>query len=287
MISLRHKHHPTLPTFIIQHAMPTSRPLQRLQPLRLLRPLLHRAYHSPTAPPPPLPFSPLQTTILSSALTHQVPTHGFTPQSLSLAAQACGYLPATAPSLFPNGAFDLVHYHLLASRHALSEAPPPTAPDAETESPSATHAAPTPTLQSLIMRRLRLNTPILPHLPTALTLLQRPSNLRTSASELFSLASTLLYLSHPAPAIQPAEPEIVTGRWYTDRAGVAALYAAAERRLAEGRKREGVWGEVEGLVGRGLNGGVRFGGMLGNVAEWVAGTGRGVVNVARSKGVRI
>lgn len=79
-----------------------------------------RRYHSgdsdDTAPPA---SSPVQVAILSAA-TRLVPSHGFTSMALSHGARDAGYLEVSV-NLFPRGAFDLVHYYLVAQRLALKD----------------------------------------------------------------------------------------------------------------------------------------------------------------------
>jgi ubiquinone biosynthesis protein COQ9 len=78
-----------------------------------------RTYHSHNHPPPPGPFTPVESTILSASVPH-IPSHGFTLTSLSLGAKDAGYIDAST-NLFPRGAFALVHWHLYTHRMALSK----------------------------------------------------------------------------------------------------------------------------------------------------------------------
>jgi ubiquinone biosynthesis protein COQ9 len=91
----------------------------RLLRSKALRRVLIRDYHSYTHPPPPGPFNPTETAILSAALPH-VPSHGFTNTALSLGAKDAGYIDASV-NLFPKGAFHLVHYHLVNQRLGLAD----------------------------------------------------------------------------------------------------------------------------------------------------------------------
>jgi ubiquinone biosynthesis protein COQ9 len=99
--------------------MATKTLLPRLQALSkpIALPLV-RPYHSYYHPPPPGPFTPTETTILSASVPH-IPTHGFTHTTLSLGAKDTGYIDAST-NLFPSGAFSLVHYHLYTQRLALA-----------------------------------------------------------------------------------------------------------------------------------------------------------------------
>lgn len=92
--------------------LPWFRPLSK----PIVPPLL-RHYHSYDHPPPPGPFSPTETSILSASIPH-IPLHGFTHTTLSLGAKDAGYIDAST-NLFPTSAFSLVHYHLYTKRLAL------------------------------------------------------------------------------------------------------------------------------------------------------------------------
>lgn len=91
----------------------------RLRPRCRVSNSTSRKYHSYDHPPPPGPFSPIESTILAAALPH-IPSSGFTLTSLSLGAKDAGYVDASV-NLFPKGAFSLVHYYLLNQRLRLRE----------------------------------------------------------------------------------------------------------------------------------------------------------------------
>jgi ubiquinone biosynthesis protein COQ9 len=92
-------------------------------PARLARRAIPRAklrnYHSYDHPPPPGPFNATETAILSASLPH-IPLHGFTNTSLALGAKDAGYLDVST-NLFPEGAFSLVHHHLVTQRLGLGK----------------------------------------------------------------------------------------------------------------------------------------------------------------------
>lgn len=91
----------------------------RLLRLRALPRANPRKYHSYDHPPPPGPFNATEAAILAASLPH-VPLHGFTNTSLALGAKDAGYLDVST-NLFPNGAFSLVHYHLMTQRLRLAK----------------------------------------------------------------------------------------------------------------------------------------------------------------------
>ena len=101
-------------TMAIRTLLPRLRPLSKRIPLLILRP-----YHSYDHPPPPGPFTPTESSILSAAIPH-IPSHGFTHTTLSLGTKDAGYIDAST-NLFPNGTFSLVHYHLYTQRLALAK----------------------------------------------------------------------------------------------------------------------------------------------------------------------
>jgi len=78
-----------------------------------------RSYHSHEHADPPLPYNAQETAILNAALEH-VPEHGFTETSLAMGSRDAGYLDITT-NLFPNGAFDVIKFHLIKERCALKD----------------------------------------------------------------------------------------------------------------------------------------------------------------------
>ena len=192
------------------------------------------AYHT-TNPPPPPPFSTPETTILSAALEH-VPRLGFTLESLTAGCQDTGYLDITSSNLFPDGPVALVRYHLANQRLSLSSTFP-SPYDYSTYTSSSPSEPPSPGSQqqqqpltqkihSITLHRLLANRAIIHHWPSALALLSQPSHVPLAVRELAQLADEILYL---------AGSTTVTTAWYTDRAGLAAVYAASELFMTQDR----------------------------------------------------
>ncbi|KAL1841016.1 hypothetical protein VTJ49DRAFT_7532 [Mycothermus thermophilus] len=94
------------------------------QPTRAHFPRSHlqpttRSYHSHDHPPPPGPFTPDESALLSAAYK-RVPEHGFTQEALALGARDAGLLEIS-PAVFPgDGVFALIRWHLYTQRTALS-----------------------------------------------------------------------------------------------------------------------------------------------------------------------
>ncbi|KFY52757.1 hypothetical protein V497_08450, partial [Pseudogymnoascus sp. VKM F-4516 (FW-969)] len=169
----------------------------------------HRAsYHSSNHPPPPGPFTPIETSILSSALPH-IPVHGFTPTTLHLGAKDAGYLDAST-NLFPAGAFSLVHYHLYTQRQALAARTDITNPPAPIDAngkpgrPAGVGAK----VKALTWARLQANAPIIDKYPEALALMSLFGNISPSLRELSALSDEIWFL---------AGDVAVDSSWYTKR----------------------------------------------------------------------
>ena len=260
--------------------LPSTSPLRTL--LRApahLRPLLFQqttpnraAYHSYEHTEPP-PYRPAESAILAAALA-RVPTHGFTPQALSLGATDAGYLDIST-NLFPRGAFDLVHYHLVTQRLGLKHRLA-LAPFAEQEQWQAQGVG--RRVRGLVLERLRGNVEagVVGRWQEALGLMSLAGNVPASLRELHRLADEIWFLAGDAS---------VDGSWYTKRAALAGVYAATETfQSAEGGAGAR---ETEAFLDRRLEEVRVVGGAVGSVGEWVGFQGRGVVNLLRSKGVMI
>lgn len=113
---------PPLPAAAGHHLL---RPSSALRPRTLPRTLTNlkttprtQQYHSHTHPPPPGPFTPSESHLLSHAYAH-VPTAGFTPTALALGARSAGLLDIS-PTILPRGVFSLILFHLVTRREALA-----------------------------------------------------------------------------------------------------------------------------------------------------------------------
>ena len=101
-------------------SIPRCLPNFKNVPLSLLqaRRELCRSYHSEHHPESP-PFPPVQTAILSAALS-RVPEYGFSSHAISLGAKDAGYLEVSV-QLFPQGVYDLIKFYLVTQRLALKD----------------------------------------------------------------------------------------------------------------------------------------------------------------------
>lgn len=234
-------------------------------PLRsTLYPQCSRSYHSYEHNQPP-PFTPVEDSILSAALSH-VPTHGFTTTALIQGARDAGYLDVST-NLFPAGAFSIVNYHLVTQRLALAKHAP------SSPQPSSEISA---NIRDLALRRLRANKPIVHRWQEALALLSTARHLPASLRELALLSDELLFL---------AGSTTVTSAWYTNRAALAAIYTSAEMFMTTDTSKD--FGETEEfLMGR-LEEGEKIRGLMGGLGAWVGMQAGGLVDGLRSKGVWI
>ncbi|KAF7190646.1 Ubiquinone biosynthesis protein coq9, mitochondrial [Pseudocercospora fuligena] len=233
-----------------------------------LRPLLAQKalYHSYEHPDPP-PYQEAESRILSAALTH-VPTHGFTKEALSIGAKDAGYLEIST-NLFRRGAFDLILYHLVTQRLALKN---------RVQFPPDQKLGVGRKIRSLVLSRLHANheTGILPRWQEALGQMSLAENIPASLKELGLLSDEMWFL---------AGDESVDSSWYTKRATLSGVYAASEVFMTSDQSTE--FRDTEEFLDRRLEEIRVLGSAVGGTMEWASFQARGVVDLLRSKGVRI
>ena len=229
-----------------------------------------RSYHSPGFSNP-LPFTPTETTILTSALAH-VPAHGFTNQALQCGAQDAGFLPIST-NLFPDGAFSIVKYHLLRQRLALAEVFQRPSLAAQ---PDGNPFDVLERVKSISLHRLLQNVPYIAHYQSALALLALPSHLTAGLHELALLSDEILYL---------AGSKNVTTAWYIDRAALASIYASAELYMTQDKSKDFV--DTRRYLASRLQEGDRIRTTGSMVGQWLGMQLGGAIDGLRSKGLRI
>ncbi|KAH8592254.1 ubiquinone biosynthesis protein COQ9 precursor [Bisporella sp. PMI_857] len=239
--------------------------------LRTLRLPTKRLYHSTTHPPPPGPFTPLESSILAASIPH-VPSHGFTSTTLALGAHDAGYLPAST-NLFPKGAFSLVHWHLYTQRQALAGQ---LANLLSKEDNGGKGLGVGGKVKALTWARLMANKEVIHRWQEALAILAVPSNIPASLRELHALSDEIWYLSGDAS---------VDSSWYTKRASLSTIYAASDLFMTTDKSPE--FRDTREFLDRRFRDAQVVGGALGSVGQWVGFTAMAGVNVLRSKGVRI
>ncbi|KAL2185989.1 ubiquinone biosynthesis protein COQ9 [Thermothelomyces heterothallicus CBS 203.75] len=244
-----------------------SQPRPRGPPPSL--PASSRRYHSRDHPPPPGPFTLAEATLLSAAYTH-VPSHGFTPESLALGARDAGLLDIS-PSILPDGAFSLIRWHLHTQRTSLAA----KAQRLEAENGSMTVAD---KVEALTWERLKGNVEagVVPRWQEALAIMAQPSYVPTSIKELAQLADEIVYLAGDV-SVDPS--------WYTKRASLSAIYAAAE--LFQTTDQSPEFRETRAFLRRRLDEAAQAGGAVRSIGEWIGFNAGAALNVLRSKGVRI
>ncbi len=110
----------------------------------------------------------------------------------------------------------------------------------------------------------------------ALAIMAQPSHVPASLSELALLADEILHLAGDI-SVDPS--------WYTKRASLASIYAATE--LFQTTDTSPGFRETRAFLRRRLDEAAGAGGMVRAVGEWLSFGGGAVVNVLRSKGVRV
>ncbi|AEO67736.1 uncharacterized protein THITE_16677, partial [Thermothielavioides terrestris NRRL 8126] len=246
-----------------------------------------RAYHSHDHPPPPGPFTPAEQALLSAAYA-RVPQHGFTAEALALGARDAGLLDISPAVLPDGGVFGLIRWHLYTQRTALAgkveeifgssggggrdggdggealgkgQAPLTTVADK---------------VEALAWARLQANEAIVGHWQEALAIMAQPSYVPASLKELALLADEILYLAGDV-SVDPS--------WYTKRASLSAIYAAAE--LFQTTDQSPGFRETRAFLRRRLDEAAQAGATVRSVGEWLIFNAGAAVNVLRSKGVRI
>lgn len=240
-----------------------------------IRPLLlqapRAAYHSYEHVEPP-PYREAEEAILSSAFAH-VPVHGFTREALNLGAKDAGYLELST-NLFPKGAFELVTYHLVTQRLGLKH---------RVQFPDGAGAGGVEggvgrKVRSLVLERLRANRDagVLPRWQEALALMSLAENIPASLRELGALADEIWFLAGDAA---------MDASWYTKRASLAGIYAATEVYQTTDGSTEFM--DTEMFLDRRLEEARVAGSAVSNTLQWVGFQGGALVNLLRSRGVRI
>lgn len=260
---------PTHPT-----TMTTMRSIQRLTPLtKSLQPTTStilatqqkvRTYYS-IYHPDPSPFPPIQSAILSSSLSH-VPRLGFTQDALLAGAKENNYLEVST-QLFPRGAYELIHYHLVTERLALKD---------RVQFPENSKLGLGQKVKTLTWARLQANKDVIQHWQDALGQMSLLENIPASLKELGNLSDEIWYLSGDTT---------VDFSWYTKRAQLSAVYAATETFMTTDQSTE--FRDTEEFLDRRLEDARFLGGVAGGVgryAGWWAGNGLGL---ARAWGMKV
>ncbi|WPH00288.1 ubiquinone biosynthesis protein coq9 [Acrodontium crateriforme] len=227
------------------------------------------SYHSYDHPAP-APYPPAETAILSAALAH-VPTTGFTRTALTTGLREAGY-PEISLNLFPKGAFELVRYHLVTQRTQLNTRV--QFPDHDSAAPISVGRK----VRSLILARLRGNADagVVGRWQEAVALMSLAENIPASLKELSLLADEMWFLAGDVS---------VDSSWYTKRASLAGVYAATE--LFQSTDQSTDFRDTEQFLDRRLEELRTVGGAVSGTIEWMGFQGGAMVNLLRSKGVRI
>ncbi|PIA95946.1 Ubiquinone biosynthesis protein [Cercospora beticola] len=235
-------------------------------------PLQRSCYHSYEHPEPP-PYPEPADSILASALAH-VPAKGFTTEALTLGAKDQGYLDITASNLFPKGQFELIRYYLTTERLGLKNYIQFPEPASSQHKPPGTGQK----VRSLVLARLQRNidTQILPHWSQALGHMSLAENIPASLKELGLLSDEIWFL---------AGDKSVDSSWYTKRASLSAVYAATEMFQTKDQSTE--FKDTEEFLDRRLEEIRTVGGFVGGFRQWAGFQAGAVVNLLRSKGVRV
>ncbi|KAK9470926.1 ubiquinone biosynthesis protein COQ9 [Dipodascopsis tothii] len=188
---------------------------------------------------------------------------GFSKAALVEGCREHGY-GDTARLLFPHGEFAIVQYHLYKERTRLQTLQ--TQVDAE-EGPSQSRR-----VRRYCVERLRGNQALVGRLPEAFGLMAVPRNAPTAVEELALLADEIVFLSgDDANSLD----------WYAKRAGLGAVYAAAEVFMTQDRS-AGFANTLRFLDAR-LGDLTTAGSFVTGAVQWGAFAGHSALNVLRSQ----
>ena len=269
------------------------------------------SYHSYDHPAPKGPFADVEDSILTAAY-RRVPSHGFTAETLALGARDAGYIDIS-PSVLSDGLFALIRWHLFVQRNALAARARDLFSEDESPSSSSIERAEVLTWERLLgnkeiigrwqeviflttafsdpYRTLLPSSPapalpkalILPNPPKpdsnntywqALAIMAQPSYVRASLEELALLADEILFRAGDL-SVDPA--------WYTKRASVSAIYAAAELFMTNDHSPD--FCETREFLRRRFVEASGIGGAVRSLGQWVDFNAGAGINVLRSKGL--
>ncbi|KAH7591915.1 hypothetical protein J7297_00172 [Nakaseomyces glabratus] len=176
----------------------------------------------------PLTYTPEspEFKLLSHTMEHSVPQHGFTEKaivnSLNAMKMPSGMLTTIGASnsatfLHSSPAvMELIKFQLVEKRHRMVEGITEIA-----------EASKLPSLESLLLKRLKMDVPIASHLTQMTAQLMVPSSFMTNVSlpELERLADDMIYYSN--------EKDHHDFAWYTKRAALATTYLASKAFMAQ------------------------------------------------------
>ncbi|KAM3504376.1 hypothetical protein MY11210_008375 [Beauveria gryllotalpidicola] len=234
---------------------------------RTTHPCRPRSYHSYDHPPAASAFGDAEEAILSAAYKH-VPEHGFSGRALGLGARDAGYLDIS-PSVLPDGAFNLIRYHLVSQRQSLARNTEGLFIDEESLGPGDKVAA-------LTWARLRGNQDIIQHWQEALAVMAQPRHVSESMKELARLSDEIWFLSGDK-AVDPT--------WYSKRATLSMIYTTTELFMTNDKSPKFI--ETNKFLARRLEEVQSVGGAVSAVGQWTGFTFQAAINVLRSKGVGI
>ncbi|KAM3501222.1 hypothetical protein MY10362_005723 [Beauveria mimosiformis] len=234
---------------------------------RKTHPSRPRSYHSYDHPPAASALGDAEEAILSAAYKH-VPEHGFSARALGLGARDAGYLDIS-PSVLPDGAFNLIRYHLVSQRQSLARTTKELFIDEESLGPGDKVAV-------LTWARLRGNQDIIQHWQEALAVMVQPRYVSESMKELAQLSDEIWFLSGD---------KVVDPSWYSKRATLSMIYTSTELFMTNDKSPKFI--ETNNFLARRLEEVQSVGGAVSAVGQWTGFTFQTAINVLRSKGVGI
>lgn len=138
-----------------------------------------------------------------------VPKHGFQHKAILDSSRTFGYSDAIQ-TMFTNGTFDLIKFHLIRERLKLQE---------YLQLPEFTQLSELDKVKYLVKKRLEGNIPYADHITQLQTYLVLPPNVAQSSEELHNLSDDIRFFSGDASN---------DFAWYTKRLSLSSTYVALE-----------------------------------------------------------
>ena len=180
-----------------------------------------RSYHSIYHVNPAIvDLKTLENQVLNEAYEKYVPSRGFTNEAVQLASKDLGLNGNSTNAMFnftsstKDMQMELILFHLKKCRQELEDLR-----SSEAFQEQAKCLSETERLRSLIQYRLKLNEPIIKHLPNVLGHMIQPMNFMTSMRELHNLSDDITHY---------AGDRSIDFAWYSKRASISGLFIQSE-----------------------------------------------------------
>lgn len=228
-------------------------------------------YHSESHASPIVNPKSIESTILTSALTH-IPQHGFTQHSITAAIRGMNYSDSLLSALTATGSspeLQLMVHWLKCQRQKLESYVNDPASEFHTITDEYSRVA------HLIKKRLEYNVPVVDHLAHGIGQLVVPYNLSQSLDELHNLSDDIAFYAGDMSN---------DFAWYTKRTAFSSVYVLSELYMLQDSSKDYVktWQFVDDKV-KDVK---EMGGWYNDVEQWGVFNAISMMNLVKSQLVR-